>query len=83
VKAGDYLHLKVGNDWDFFYPIISLNESSISVLPPKNVKPPEGTTIHRVSEVWDFSSRSPRMRINDGIHSIHIRRRSESKDDAA
>jgi hypothetical protein len=79
LKVGDYLHFRVGNDWEFFYPIIKVNKRSISVFPPKSAKPPEGVTIHRVSEVWNFSSRSPRMRINHNTHLVYIKRRSANK----
>jgi hypothetical protein len=79
LKAGDYLHFKIGENWEFFYPIIRVNKGSISVLPPKSVRPSESVTIHRVSKVWNFSSRSPRMRINNDTHVVYIQRRSENK----
>jgi hypothetical protein len=79
LKVGDYLHFKIGNDWEFFYLRIRVNKRSISVHPPESTSPPDGVTIHRVSEVWNFSSRSPRMKINLDTHLVNIQRRSENK----
>ena len=77
MNIGDYLHFRVGADWDLYYRILGFNAKSIRIAAPLSERPDEATIIHRIARTNNFSSGTPILTINGDLYPVRIQRQKE------
>ena len=78
MKIGDYLHFRVGPDWDLYYRILGFNSKSMRIAAPESECPADAKVIHRVTHTNNFSSGTPTLTINGDRYPVRILKRKEA-----